>query len=58
MVPKGESELRLSTSEICINRFVSTIKKIVKEYPDDSVIMPVRNSIFLLDLIDILHFKI
>lgn len=58
MVPKGESEVTLSTSEICINRFVSSIKKIVKEYPEDSIIMPVRNSLFLLDLIDILHFKI
>jgi hypothetical protein len=58
MVPKGESEVRLSTSEICINRFVSTLKKIVKDYPDDSIIMPVRNSMFLLDLLDILHYKI
>lgn len=58
MVPKGDSEVRLSTSEICINRFVSTLKKLVKDHPDDSIIMPVRNSLFLLDLLDILHYKI
>ena len=58
MVPNGETEMRLSTSEICINRFVSTIKKTIKDYPNDSIIMPVRNSLFLLDLIDIFHTKL
>lgn len=55
--PRGDKESSFSASEISINRYISNLKKIMKERPEDNVIFPVRNSIFLLDLIEIFQYK-
>lgn len=55
---KGEKEKGLATSEISINRYISNLKKIMKERPENNIVFPVRNSIFLLDLIEIFQYKL
>ena len=55
---KSETENKLTTSEVIINRFISDVKKVLKNYPEDNIIFPMRNSLFLLDLIDIFHYKL
>lgn len=56
--PANKTELRLSKDEVTINRFVSVLRKMLKEHPAENILMPIRNPIFLLDLIDILQLKV
>lgn len=56
--PKSEKEKTLATSEVSINRFISHLKKVMKERPEDNIIFPVRNSLFILDLIEIFQYKL
>lgn len=55
---KNEKEGKLATSEVSINRYISNLKKIMRERPEDNIVFPVRNSIFLLDLIEIFQYKL
>lgn len=55
--PKTESESRHTQAELCVNRFVGILKKILKEHKNENIIMPVRNLFFLLDIVDILKEK-
>ena len=57
-IPKDEKERKLVTSEMSINRFVSHLRNVLVEHKNENIILPVRNSMFLLDLLDIFQYKL
>jgi hypothetical protein len=56
--PKTDSETRLNQAELCVNRFVGIIKRVLKEHKNENILLPVRNMFFLLDILDILKEKV
>jgi len=56
--PNSKNESLLTKSEITINRFVSNLKKILKDHMAENILIPVRSPLFLLDLLDILQLKV
>lgn len=56
--PKSEGESRLTQAELCVNRFVGVIKRVLKEHKNENILLPVRNLFFLLDIIDTLKEKV
>ena len=56
--PANSNEGQLTKDEITINRFIAKLKKILKEHRAENILMPIRNPLFLLDILDILHMKV
>src|SRR3990167_5069557 len=56
--PQSEAESRLSQAELCIHRFTTHLKRILKENKVQNILLPVRNLFFLLDILDILKDKV
>lgn len=49
---------KLNNNELLVNRFASMLKKLLQENPKGNFVIPIKNSIFLLDMLDMLLMKI
>lgn len=56
--PKNEQESRVPHPELCVNRFIGILKKVLKEHKGENILLPIRNLFFLLDILDILREKV
>ena len=55
---KLPASTKLNNNELLINRFATTLKKLLADNPKGNFIIPIKNILFLLDLIDIIMLKI